>query len=230
MRVDFHIHTKHSYDSFMKPRKVVEIARRRGLDGIAVTDHETIMGGAEASKLAKETGIFVIIGCEVATEIGDVVGLFLEKEIESRRSEEVLKEIREQGGLSVLPHPLRGHKYPGGFPAMVDVIETHNSRSNRSQNQGAAELAKQYRKPFVAGSDAHLYSEIGLSTTKIDCPDPRAIKGCLLSGKAEPERLGVASRNAANYSNLVKYMKKRQYGKMPGGVVRAITGLRKRRD
>ncbi len=104
MIYDIHTHSKYSVDGFMEPRKIVETARRRGLSGIAITDHNTINGSLKAKKY--ETDEFkVICGSEIITERGEVIGLYLSSEIKSHTFIDVVEEIKEQDGIIILPHP-----------------------------------------------------------------------------------------------------------------------------
>ncbi len=160
MIIDLHIHSKYSFDSIQSPSKIIKIAKKN-LDGIAITDHGTIKGGLEAKKINKDPNLIVIVGCEINTEIGDIIGLFLNKEINSRNSMEVIREIKAQDGIVVLPHPYRGHKLNEELLNSVDAIEGFNARSTIEENEKGMELAKKYNKPIVAGSDAHFTSEIG---------------------------------------------------------------------
>ena len=158
---DLHIHSKYSYDSLMEPRKILELCKKREYDVISITDHDSIKGSMEAKKYEKEFGIKVIIGEERLTNVGDITGLNLKEEIKSRDWIEVLEEIKEQGGVTVLPHPFRGHKNIEDIANKVDLIEIWNSRSKREDNKQASNLAETLKKPSVIGSDAHVYSEIG---------------------------------------------------------------------
>lgn len=167
MMADLHIHSKYSYDSLLHPRKILKVAKKRGLDIIAVTDHETIRGGIETQKLNRDRDFHVIIGCEVNTEVGDIIGLYLEEEIKSQISTEVIEEIHTQGGYVVLPHPFRGHKLQMIPFEKIDIIEVFNSRSTPEMNNNALALAKELRKPIVGGSDAHFATEIGLCSVSI---------------------------------------------------------------
>jgi len=88
----------------LEPARIIKIARKKGLDGVAVTDHDTIKGGLVASGIEKD---FVIVGAEMRTEYGDVLVLFLNEEERSGRFREVVEEVKEQGGLVVLAHPFR---------------------------------------------------------------------------------------------------------------------------
>ncbi|MHB9146287.1 MAG: PHP domain-containing protein [Symbiobacteriia bacterium] len=115
--LDLHSHSLYSGDSRLLPREMVRLARERGLNGIAVTDHETVQGGLEARAANDDPCFLVIPGVEYATEYGHVVGLFLERELDGlpvRRHpaehmrvpfQQVVKAIHAQGGLAVLAHP-----------------------------------------------------------------------------------------------------------------------------
>jgi len=162
MIADFHIHSKYSYDSILSPRTILKVAKKQGLNAIAITDHDTIKGGVETQKINTDKDFLVIVGSEVNTEIGDLIGLNLNEEIKSKNSIEVIEEIKAQGGYVILPHPYRGHKLNEHIIENSDAIEVFNGRSTREQNMKALELAKKYFKPFIAGSDAHFASEIGM--------------------------------------------------------------------
>ena len=97
MKIDCHIHTCHSYDSIMQPAKILMTAKKRGLHGIVVCDHNTIRGGLEAYNLNHDPEFHVIVGAEMATDAGDVTGIFLTREIKSRNFTEVALEIKKQG-------------------------------------------------------------------------------------------------------------------------------------
>jgi predicted metal-dependent phosphoesterase TrpH len=181
MKMDLHVHSKYSKDSFLEPERILKIGKKKGLDGIAVTDHDTIKGGLAASKRDKE---FVIVGAEMKTEYGDVIGLFLNEEIKSSKFIEVVEEIREQDGLVVLAHPFRkGIKFPLDLLKYVDLIEGFNARSRKGLNEKAKELARTYEMPMTAGSDAHLGFEIGSGRTIVDSEINEELK----KGKTEIE-------------------------------------------
>ena len=168
MKIDFHIHTYHSYDSLMRPAKILRVARRRGLDGIVVCDHNTIKGGIETQRLNRDKNFHVIVGAEIATDAGDITGIFLTKEIESRNFEDVIKEIRSQNGKVILNHPYKGHDLTKIDLSKIDFIEGYNSRLNFDVNQEAIKLAMENNIAIIAGSDAHCYPEIGNSVTLIN--------------------------------------------------------------
>ncbi|HBI72885.1 MAG TPA: phosphotransferase [Lachnospiraceae bacterium] len=163
MILELHSHSKYSYDSLIEPIKMVKYAKKIGLDGIAITDHDTIKGGVIAQKDNRSDEFTVIVGCETKTEAGDIIGLFLNEELRSRNSLEVIDEIHDQAGIVVLPHPFRGHNLSEDLIKKVDLIEVINSRSSSEANKRAKELALSSLKNSVVGSDAHFLSEIGSS-------------------------------------------------------------------
>jgi predicted metal-dependent phosphoesterase TrpH len=171
MIYDLHIHSKYSYDSFLSPEKILKIAKKRGLDGVAITDHGTIKGGFETFKENRDSNFHVIVGAEIKTEYGDLIGLFLNEELESNKFSKVIEEIKSQGGLSVLAHPYRQYKFPEKFVNEVDIIEGFNARSKIEDNVKALKLAKRFGKPIIAGSDSHAGFEIGRGKTIIECQE-----------------------------------------------------------
>lgn len=177
----FHIHTSYSFDANVSPKRVIEQLQRLGVNFAAITDHETIQGALEAKTIAPPN-LIIIVGAEYHTEKGDIMGLFLEKEIKSRKSDEVIKEIKSQNGIIVLPHPYKAHRLDPEFIQSVDVIEIYNSRASKTENAKALALAKEYRKPGIVGSDAHFLQEIGLTLMEFHHPD---LKLAILNGQGK---------------------------------------------
>ena len=167
----------------MTPAKIVDISRKKGLDGIAVTDHHTIRGGLESKDLNRSS-LMVIVGSEIKTEWGDVVCLFLEREITSKRFLEVVEQVRKQEGVLVLAHPFWKHTLSEELLNHVDLIEVFNSRISPSRNRKGERLAQKRGLPQVAGSDAHLPWEIGRGVTCFDHSTPPAdLKQMILKEK-----------------------------------------------
>ncbi|HWQ19189.1 MAG TPA: PHP domain-containing protein [Methanotrichaceae archaeon] len=177
MKYDLHIHSRRS-DGAIQPEKVVEVARARGLDGIAITDHNTIRGSLDAKK-AETPDFEVIIGSEIATRGGDLIGLFLHEEIKSRGFAEAISEIHEQDGIAIIPHPFDVLRPSSSRPSeneaiLADAIEVLNSRCLlRRDNDRAMNLARKLNLGMTAGSDAHLGREIGNAGIITDASDLR---------------------------------------------------------
>lgn len=200
MKYDLHTHSKYSGDGWLEVEKMVKIATRKGLSGIALTDHNTIKGALKAKKLENEN-FKVIIGSEISTERGEVIGLFLSEEIVSRKFEEVIEEIKEQNGIVVLPHPfdnIRGNgiKPKNNDAKLVDYVEVFNSRCLMNKyNIMAISYAKKHQLNILAGSDAHFGYEIGNAGVCIKDDDLRKSfkKGGLeiFGKKSSPINLGL---------------------------------------
>ncbi|MFH1335604.1 MAG: PHP domain-containing protein [Candidatus Zixiibacteriota bacterium] len=183
LKFDFHIHSFYSFDSVLTPAKIVEISCRKGLDGIVVADHNTIRGGLETKDINRSP-LVVIVGSEIKTEWGDVVCLFLEKEITTRRFLAVVVEVRKPEGIMILAHPFWKHTLTEELLGGVDLIETFNSRISPALNRKAEELALSRGIPQVAGSDAHLPWEIGRGITCLDVSAlPEDLKPMILKEK-----------------------------------------------
>jgi len=166
MKYDLHIHSKYSSDGILDPEKIVKIATKRGLNGIAITDHNTIKGGLEAKKYENED-FTVIVGSEISTERGEIIGLFLEEEVKSKDVQEVVSEIKVQNGIIIIPHPFDELRHSAFHPAegdakFIDCIEGFNSRCvYQKYNKKAVEFAMKHNLTITAGSDAHFAWEIG---------------------------------------------------------------------
>ena len=124
------------------------------------------------SRDLNRSSLTVIVGSEIRTEWGDVVCLFLEKEITSKRFLKVVEEVREQNGLLILAHPFWKHTLSEELLTHVDLIEVFNSRISPRRNLEGETLAKKRQMAKVAVSDAHLPWEIGKGMTCFDLSTP----------------------------------------------------------
>jgi len=214
---DFHIHSKFSFDSMMNPKKIIKVAKKKKMSGVAITDHNTIKGSLIARKYCNDK-FFVIIGTEIKTEIGDLIGLFINEEIKTQRSVEVIDEIKDQGGIVVLPHPFRAHelkKVDDTLIRKIDVIEGFNARTKHILNIQAYNFAIEHNLPIIAGSDAHFQSEIGLGKTIIkDVYDMEDIRKKILQADTEMY-CNQASRYIIEASKFVEPIKTGKLYKLP---------------
>jgi len=208
--IDLHIHSKYSFDSLLSPRTILKVSKREGLTGIAVTDHNTIRGALEIKKINKDRDFTVIIGSEISTDIGDIIGLCINEEIKSRNSIEVIKDIKDQDGFVVLPHPFRGHKLDQCTIEQFDAIEVFNGRSTPEENIKALRLAECYNKPFTAGSDAHFATEIGNAYIAFDLDSLMDIKNKFIT-KSRDIHGQQCPRYLVDASQAIKSLKKMEY-------------------
>jgi predicted metal-dependent phosphoesterase TrpH len=177
IEVDLHMHTDHSPDCATPVEVLLETARDRGLDAIAITDHNEVSGALEARRIAEGMGdIKVIVAEEVKTaEQGEVIGLFLEEKIpKGLTMAETIAAIREQGGLVYVPHPFdRFHSVPDyehllDIVEEIDILEVFNPRvALTTFNEEAERFARKYRIVPGAGSDSHVAQGLGSVRTRI---------------------------------------------------------------
>ena len=174
--VDLHTHTNASHDCRVPPELLLEHAEAEGLGAIAITDHNVFHGAQEVAELASGRDIFVIKAEEVKTDgQGEVIGLFLEKEIPRGMSfGDTIAAIKEQGGLVYLPHPFdRMHAIPDaatlhGHLSEIDVFEVYNARLLfETYNDEALRFARKYNLTMGAGSDAHVLQGLGTGAVRM---------------------------------------------------------------
>ena len=170
--VETHCHTYHSGDCLMTPRRLIELCRERGIERLCVTDHNTSRGAFEMAAVAPD---LVIPGEEVRTSQGELLALFIEREVPpGLEPRETIERLRAQGAVIAVPHPFDCHR--GGWREeqlravlpFVDAVETFNARSVLSgMNERTAVLAREVGLPAIVGSDAHSYAEVGRSTMRM---------------------------------------------------------------
>lgn len=208
MKLDMHIHSKYSYDSFLEPSTILRIAKRKGIDVISITDHDSV----EVYKALSPgpSGVMVIPGVEVKTDMGDVIGLFVEEEVRSRSLHSVAEEIKRAGGIIVLPHPYRRSCGPEGLARHADLVEVLNARSREADNAMARELCEAYGKKAISGSDAHAYFEIGRVVTEIDhmVDSPEELRKILLTADRRCHGKATNYLVSHGYSFLASRIKK----------------------
>jgi len=173
---DLHMHTSWSHDCSVDAAELVDHALGEGLGAIAVTDHNAFGGALEAVDHANDRDLRVIPGEEIKTAgQGEVIGLFLEREIpRGLEFADAIAAIREQGGLVYLPHPFdRMHAIPDPRTlhrhlADVDVFEVYNARLLfETYNDEALRFAQKYNLTMGAGSDAHVLQGVGTGALRM---------------------------------------------------------------
>ena len=173
LKADLHVHTEFSFDCATPLEKLIQRCLKQDIGCLAVTDHNTIQGAVKVKEMAP---FKVIVGEEIKTRDGDLIGLFLQEEVPPGLSAtDTAKLIKEQGGLVLLPHPFdrfRGsvmsEKEMAELLPMTDVIEAFNARNTLpSSDRRAGELAAAHGIALCAVSDAHSLGEIGKAYTLV---------------------------------------------------------------
>jgi len=211
LRLDLHLHTWASWDCLSDPERVLEAARARGVERLAVTDHDRL---ALALRLAERYPEQVIAGEEVRTAEGiDVIGLYLHEEIpRGTPAREVIRRVRDQGGVVYLPHPYAAGKGGGGRLAeelapLVDVVEVFNARLHPgSLNGPALALAERHGRLMGAGSDAHTVREVAGAFVEVPRHpnEPAALLRALASGRVSGRTAAWAVHLASTWAKVRK--------------------------
>lgn len=168
VRVDMHLHSMWSGDSTTTPEELYEMAVATGVEVLCVTDHHAIDG---ALRLAEELPCRVIVGEEVASHTGEIIGLFLSERIpQGLTAVDTATRVREQGGLVYIPHPfdpMRRNLAESSLVeltelGLIDAIEVINAKTSLSSlNRKAAEFATANDLLAGAGSDCHVPEAMG---------------------------------------------------------------------
>src|SRR5436309_10979318 len=163
-----HTHCEASPDSRTKIADQARAIQSAGLDVVCATDHNTILGALRLREIAD--GFRVVVGEEISSRDGEIIGLFLESAIpRDLTGEETIGRIHDQGGVVVVPHPFsinrRYHMRRASLDRLrsqIDALEVFNAREAIFlNNRSAAAYAREHNIVGAAGSDAHRASEIG---------------------------------------------------------------------
>lgn len=195
MKLDLHVHTRYSEDSINPPWLIMKMLRKRGLDGLAVTDHNTARGWKAMQEPAKMSGLFLILGEEIkitqnGKKAGEIIGLFLNEEIRRGDAWEVIDQIRQQDGIVVIAHPfdrIKGFRNLDSFIGKIDAVEAFNSRLPSSViNDTAFRFAERTGTGMTGGSDAHAPWEVGLAHTLAEASDLEGFRKALKKRDTHP--------------------------------------------
>jgi len=223
---DLHIHSKYSIDCLTPPKEILRQAHRLGLAGVAITDHDTVKGGLETKKANDWKDLEVIVGVEVNTDAGHLVGLFVHEEVKAKHWRDFMHQVHAQGGIVVLPHPFRSHRLSDDLVRAVDAVETMNGRTWASANRSALELARKFDKPTVGGSDAHFHREVGSCVTMADGHD---LKKAILAGKVSTKGTHAPAYRES-VTQGIAHLKRHEYKKVPKFVGQAFYRMIMRED
>ena len=221
-KADLHMHTNLG-DGTASPRRVLEEARLRGLKVIAVTDHDHMEGAKHVQELIDREGsdIQMIWGCEVTTRQGHFLGLFMKRPVKFlRHVEDAIDEIKSQGGLTIIPHPM-GRLVPSlsrrkieelltrGY--QLDGIELYNpSPANASVREQVRKLNQQWGFAGTGSSDAHFWQHIGSGYTLFPGETAADLRRAIVEGTTRdggqeqpPQRLPVTSYIGQTFWSMV---------------------------
>ena len=212
-RVEFHCHTIYSKDSLTRPRNLLEACRRKGIDRVVITDHNTIAGARAAQVLDPER---VIVGEEIMTTRGEILAAFVTEEIPRGLSpQETIRRLKDQDAFISVSHPF--DRWRNGswreehlleILPQVDAIEVYNSRCMLPRfNREARHFVEEHGLAGTVGSDAHATFELGRSLMILEPFDgPEGLRKAIRNGKQKvrwsPPWFHFSSRYAVIYKKV----------------------------
>ena len=216
LKMDTHIHSEYSPDSKSKLKDIFTVAKNRGLDIIAISDHNTVEGSKEAIRLTKNDDLFVVPSIEISSLEGHILGFGCEENIKrDLPAVETIDLIHDQGGLAIIPHPYCFYRHGLLCKAdykdlKIDAIETKNARFIVGYcNNKAKKLSKKENLPGLGASDAHYYKFVGDCYSKIDCEkDIDSIFKAIKKSKVEALGKGTSNIKLSKYLLDFKVLKK----------------------
>ena len=193
LRFDLHVHSSCS-DGRDGVEEILEAAVAKKLDGIAITDHDSLEGTFEAERIVrdKKLNLLVIRGVEVSTADGHLLALGIrELPPRGRSPEETIEFVHQRGGIAIVSHPYRLFRHAMFRIPPCDAVEVYNSKYIFGiANWWAKRKAEQLGLPMVAGSDAHMAKTVGLGVTIVEVENDGGNDGGVVSAVLEAIRAG----------------------------------------
>ncbi len=215
IKADLHIHTCYSPDCNTPLERIIERCLKIGINCVGITDHNTIAGALDMKRMAP---FKVIVGEEIDTTTGEVIGYFLSEEIpKGLTAEETAIRIKKQGGAVCIPHPFDSFRMSAlqrqsleKLLPYIDIIEVFNSRILLRRYIAMAEhYAQAHGLLSSAGSDAHTPFEVGNAYVEMpDFNDMNQFLAALTKGKIVGRRSSLLAHLHSNWAKL---------SKVPGG-------------
>ncbi len=213
---EFHCHTIHSKDSLVRPADLVVACRKKGIERVIISDHNTIQGALEARSIDPER---VIIGEEIMTTQGEILAAFVQEEIPAGLTpQETIRRLKEQDAFISISHPFdftrSGHWLEADLLEilpLVDAIETFNARCLLPRmNHQAAVFAQDNGIPSTVGSDAHTVWELGRATLTLpNFNSASDLRTVIRQGIPNIRSTGIHARLASRYAVLSKKLWKK---------------------
>ena len=198
LKIDMHVHTVGSPDAHTKTEQLPSIIKSRGLDGVAVTEHDNL-------NPLEFPNVVIVPGIEVSSRDGHVLGLGVREKIPARLpADDTVKLIHEQGGVAIIPHPydpVCECVKIAELKVRPDAVETMNADalSFHISNWLARKDAARFKLPQVGGSDSHIPQTIGDVYTVVDSAsrDLKDILRAIRDGNVHPEGHATSVMNKA---------------------------------
>ena len=216
-KIEFHVHTCYSKDSVLTYPFLLFMLKLKRINCIAVTDHNEIYGAVKYKEKLSKHSISVIIGEEIFSSDGEIIGLFLKEKIPANlTAEETVKRIKEQGGIVYVPHPydnkraktvLKKEKI-SKLKKEIDFIEIHNGRNISDEYSIMQEkIQKEYNINPIIGSDAHTFYELGRNYCIVNSIDKNDIVESIINAEFKKKKCIKFAHFNTKIAKLIKLIK-----------------------
>ncbi len=212
LTVDFHTHTDYSPDGLASPEQMLAASRRKGVDRLVVTDHNTIQGALAAREIDPQR---VIVGEEIMTQQGELLAVFVQEQVPAGLApQQAIGLLKEQGAFISVSHPFdkmrKGHWELQDLLKILpdlDAIEGFNARCwSKNYNQIALDFAREHQLLVTAGSDAHAPFEVGMATLTIpDFSNPDELRRALQEAQPHFHQSGLWVHFFSRFARLQKW-------------------------
>lgn len=213
-RLDHHIHSRFSPDSESRIRDILDVACRRNIDIIGISDHNTVEGNRYAREL-KQDNVLIVPSIEISSSDGHIVGFGCEENVrQGMPPAETIDMIHDQGGIAIIPHPYcfyrHGLLHDNDDKLDFDAIETRNARFIIGYcNRKAKNLSEKYKIPELGASDAHYYGFVGDCYSEIDCEkDIDSVLKAIKKGRTKACGKGTSNIRLSEYLFKKNVLKK----------------------
>ncbi|WP_407422839.1 PHP-associated domain-containing protein [Methanobrevibacter sp.] len=216
LKMDSHIHSEYSSDSSSRIDDILDVATKRNIDIIAISDHNTVDGTSEVLAKTRNTDILAIPSIEISSTQGHILGFGCEENIPRDLSpQETIDKIHDLGGLAIIPHPYCFYRHgllckTDYKDLKIDAIETKNARFIVGYCNGKAKnLSKKENIPELGASDAHYWKFVGDCYSLIDAEkDIDSVIKSIKKGKTKVDGKGTSNVLLSKYLFERRVLKK----------------------
>ena len=216
IKAEFHVHTRYSKDSILNGWFLLIFCKIKKIKLLAITDHNEIKGAEKYKKFLEPFNIEVIVGEEIMTADGEIIGLYLKERIEPLLSvEETINQLKKQQALIYLPHPYDEKRYKTvlkedyqkKYNKEFDFIEIHNGRNiDENYSKRQYKIQKESNSISIVGSDAHTFFELGRNYMIIDYPTKDTLRDSIKNGKYVKKKCIKSAHTVTKFVRVMKML------------------------